>query len=281
MENVVTASAPVRSSTATLVILGPRNRLGEAANSLGSIHEAGAVHAVMISTTPSESSEKPPNDGLSVLEGLPLQFLNNAVAAQRLSSLPTVVWWRGGPPDAFEGIAELADRVVLDAEDPLPLWKAAPAVFESTALTDVRWAALTRWRAAMAHFFDLPQICGKSRTFTRLAVTGADTPACALFAGWLDGSLGWKQRVRVELSRGSAPMEAVTLEGSGVRLSLSLMPASTCLTTDARIGDLIVASRVVSLGDQRLPALISQELRVRSRDIAFERALQATLDAGI
>jgi glucose-6-phosphate dehydrogenase assembly protein OpcA len=273
------ASAPARSTLATLVILGPRQRLREAATILGSMDEAGAVRAVMISTTVPESSQTPPDEGLSAIEGLPLQFLDNAVAAQRLSSLPAVVWWRGGPPDAFEGIAELADRVVLDSDDPLPLWHLAPAVFERTALTDVRWASLTRWRAAMAHFFDLPQICGKSRTFTRLTVKGDDKAACALFAGWLDVSLGWKRRVPIELSRGGSPLEEVTLEGSGVCLSLTLTSPATCLTTDARIADHIVASRVVSLGDQGLPALISQELRVRSRDIAFERALQAALEA--
>ena len=32
-------------------------------------------------------------------------------------------------------------------------------------------------------------------------------------------------------------------------------------------------SRVVSLGDQRLTTLICEELRIRSRDPAFERAV--------
>jgi glucose-6-phosphate dehydrogenase assembly protein OpcA len=279
MENLVSASLPVRSSTATLVIVGPRERLSEAATSLATIHEAGAVRAVLISTTPSGSAPPAPDDDLHAIEGLPLQFLNNAVAAQRLSSLPTVIWWRGGPPDALEGIAALADRVVLDAEDPLPLWSRAPAVFESTALTDVRWASLTRWRAAMAHFFDLPQICDQRDAFTRLTVTGSDRALCGLFAGWLDVSLGWQGRVTVDLKPGGAAMDSATLEGPRMCLSLSLLHASTCVNTDARIGDQVVASRVVSLGDQRLPALMSQELRVRSRDLAFERALQSALDA--
>jgi glucose-6-phosphate dehydrogenase assembly protein OpcA len=275
----MTPTLPVRSSTATLVIVGPRDRLGEAATSLSAIHEAGAVRAVLISTTPSESAPARTHDDLDAIEGLPPQFLNNAIAGLRLSSLPTVVWWRGGPPDSLEGIAALADRVVLDAEDALPLWSRAPAVFESTALTDVRWAGLTRWRAALAHFFDLPQICEASPTFTRLVLTGNDHASCALFAGWLDASLGWEGRVAVDLTGGAAPMESVTLEGAGARLSLRLLPNSTCLSTEARIGEQVVASRVVSLGDQRLPALMSQELRVRSRDLAFELALQSTLNA--
>jgi hypothetical protein len=31
----------------------------------------------------------------------------------------------------------------------------------------------------------------------------------------------------------------------------------------------------VSLGDQRLPVLIAEELRIRARDLAFERAIAA------
>jgi hypothetical protein len=39
-----------------------------------------------------------------------------------------------------------------------------------------------------------------------------------------------------------------------------------------------VASRVLSLGSQTLGALMTEELRVRSRDLAFERALERALD---
>jgi hypothetical protein len=34
-------------------------------------------------------------------------------------------------------------------------------------------------------------------------------------------------------------------------------------------------ARVVPFGDDRLPALLTEELRVRSRDLAFESALRA------
>ena len=90
--------------------------------------------------------------------GLRPEYVNNAIAGVRLSSLPTVVWWRGGRPEGLDGVATLADRVVLDAEDPWPLWARTPPLFEHTAFTDMRWARLTRWRAAMAHFFDLPEV---------------------------------------------------------------------------------------------------------------------------
>jgi glucose-6-phosphate dehydrogenase assembly protein OpcA len=238
-----------------------------------------SVRVVLISTSPSSPSPRQSNDDVATIEGLPLGYLNNAIAALRLSSLPSVVWWRGGPPDALAGVATLADRVVLDAENPEPLWHRAPDLFERTALTDVRWARLTRWRAVMAHFFDLAPVRDASRTFTRLRVRGHDQPLCALFAGWLDASLGWDGRVAIIREEASAPLSAVTLEGQGASLELQLLPATTCVSADARVHGQPLASRVVSLGDQSLPSLISQELRVRSRDFAFERALARTLPA--
>ena len=92
------------------------------------------------------------------IAGLAPRYLNNAVAALRLSSLPAVVWWRGGSIEALDGLANLADRLVLDTVDPDAAWARADTLFERTALTDLRWTALTRWRAALAHLFDLPQV---------------------------------------------------------------------------------------------------------------------------
>ena len=46
----------------------------------------------------------------------------------------------------------------------------------------------------------------------------------------------------------------------------------------ARMGE-GATSRVVSLGDDSLVAVLTQELRIRSRDQAFERALRAMVGA--
>lgn len=275
----MTVATPAFSRSGTLIIVGPAARLAEARASLGGINEAVSVRVVLISTSPSSPIPLQTDDDVATIDGLPLGYLNNAIAALRLSSLPSVVWWRGGPPDALAGVATLADRVVLDAEHPEPLWDRAPDLFERTALTDVRWARLTRWRAAMAHFFDLAPVRDASRSFARLRVAGSDQPLCALFAGWLDASLGWDRRVAVVREEAPAALAAVTLEGPGTSLEIKLLPNTTCVSAEARMHGQALASRVVSLGDQSLPSLISQELRVRSRDFAFERALMRTLPA--
>ena len=74
-----------------------------------------------------------------------------------------------------------------------------------------------------------------------------------------------------------APIESVRLEGPSCRIELCILPNSTCLSTEGKVGSDLVASRVVSLGNQTLSTLLAEELRVRARDIAFERAVSAAL----
>jgi glucose-6-phosphate dehydrogenase assembly protein OpcA len=277
MENVMTTTAPARTHTATVVVVGPSARLTDAIEALGSVDLAGAVRSVLIPTDSSSAPSVPDKASVIAIAGLKADYLDNAIAALRLSSLPTIVWWRGGNPARLDGVASLADRVVLDAEDAAPLWRRAATLFERAAITDLRWARLTRWRAVLAHFFDLQQIRDAAPTFTRVAISGSDRALCTLFAGWLDASLGWQGRVSIELVGAAAdpPIGAVVLDGGAADITLRLLPNGTCLDTAARTSERTIASRVASLGDQRLPALLAQELRVRSRDPAFERAIAA------
>lgn len=275
----MTTPALTRARTATLVIAGPSERLSEPLDILGANEEdAGSLHIVRISTG-GDAGVIDGRPDIVTIEGLRPEYINNAIAAVRLSSLPTVVWWRGGPPEGVDGVARLADRVVIDVEDPWPVWQRTPPLFEQASLTDIRWARLTRWRAAMAHFFDLPQVRDAAPSFVRLSVTGHDRAQCALFAGWLDASLDWKGRVApaCEPGESSMPMESVTLAGDAGELRLQLLPNGSCVHTQASLARDILASRVVSLGDQSLRGLLAEELRVRSRDLAFERALERAL----
>ncbi len=274
----MTAPVLARARTATLVIAGSAARLSEAVDMLrANEDDAGSLHIVRVVT----EGDAGVDEGADVvtIQGLRPEYVNNAIAAVRLSSLPTVIWWRGGSPEGVDGAVGLSDRLVLDVEDPWPVWRRIPPLFEQAAITDIRWARLTRWRAAMAHFFDLSQVRAASASFSSLSISGGDRAQCALFAGWLDASLGWKGRVVPQNSSAAsgAPMETVTLAGDAGELSLNLLPDTTCVNTQARLGTEILASRVVSLGDQSLRTLLAEELRVRSRDLAFERAVERAL----
>lgn len=273
--STATEPAPARALTATVVVVGTRERLPDAAGALEGLR--GVVRAILISTGAESTPPIQTTGDVTAIEGLRPEYVNNAVAALRLSSMPTLVWWRGGLPESLAGLAELADRMVLDEEDPSATWSRASTIVERTALSDLRWTRLTRWRALMAHFFDIPAVREAASAFTRLRIEGSDVHAGRLFAGWLRANLGAHEGLTVDIHRvtDAAPLERVTLGDDTQALELALLPGRTCVRTATRINGHAAASRTVSLGDQRLTALIAEELRVRSRDLTFERALAA------
>jgi hypothetical protein len=58
------------------------------------------------------------------------------------------------------------------------------------------------------------------------------------------------------------------------------MPGRTCVEAVASVEGHPGASQTISLGDQGLAALLNEELRIRVRDMAFEKALGALHSAG-
>jgi glucose-6-phosphate dehydrogenase assembly protein OpcA len=264
------------AAIATVVIVAPRGRIREAADALAQAAEYNGVRAILIVA----DADAPPRVRAApagiLLEGLKVNYFDNAVAALRLSSLPTLVWWRGGSADVLPGLAALADRLVLDAPDPATVWPLVGQLAEQTAVTDIRWARLTRWRTLMAHFFDIPEVRHASASFHTLQIHGADAHAARLFAGWLLSSLHTKDRIDVRVADvpGGNPIESIRLSNAERRLTLRLAESRTCVITSVE-SDVGEASRIVSLGDQSLAALIAEELRVRSRDTTFERAVSA------
>src|SRR3954468_1609852 len=87
-----------RALTATIVVVGPHDRLVEAADAVEDLTDIG-VRAILISNGTNPAPTVRMLDHAVTLEGLRPEYLNNAVAALRLSSLPTLVWWRGGAPE--------------------------------------------------------------------------------------------------------------------------------------------------------------------------------------
>jgi malonyl CoA-acyl carrier protein transacylase len=262
--------------TATVVVVGPPERLTAPAEALAQLTDI-AIRAILISYGSSATPIVRVLDQAVALDGLTPHYLNNAVAALRLSSLPTLVWWRGGPPELLDGLADLADRLVLDADDPTPLWARVSAIAERSAISDLRWTRLTRWRALMAHFWDIPEVRAAAPAFNRLRIEGSDRQAARLYAAWLMSTLKWSPAtVEVHERPGGEAIECVEVGDGQQSLVLRTASGSTCIETAARVrgyaGDV---SRIVSLGDRSLCALMADELRIRSRDFAFERAVAA------
>jgi glucose-6-phosphate dehydrogenase assembly protein OpcA len=274
VEDVVTNE--VLSRIATVVIVGEPKRIEEGAAALEQAEDRAAVRAILISTGNNPAPAVHTEQHAIIVEGLQPQFVNNALAALRLSSLPTLVWWRGGDPQRLEGLAALADRVVLDLEDPRPAWGAAVSLFETSAFSDLRWTRLTRWRALMAHFFDIPAV--RASTFERLEIEGSDRHAARLYAGWMQASLGWAGNVAIEYRQNAGPeIQAIRLRGESHDLRLRLASSGSCIEAAAQVRQGPESARTVMLDNQSLAALIDEELRVRARDYAFERALRQAL----
>ena len=263
--------------TATLVIAGTAERLVEAAKALHDLTDIG-VRAVLISYGEQAEPSVRVSGHAVALEGLRAEYLNNAVAALRLSSLPTLVWWRGGATSTLEGLARLADRLVLDALDPTDVWAQVAVLAEKTAVSDLRWARLTRWRALMSHFFDLPDVLAAASRLRTLRIEGADRNTAKLFAGWIASTLRWPRGQSYDFREkaGGASIEAVALGDGSPDLLLRLASTGTCVETAARVNGADMASRIVALGDQGLASLLGEELRIRARDLAFERAVAAS-----
>jgi glucose-6-phosphate dehydrogenase assembly protein OpcA len=265
--------------TATVVVVSPPDRLPEAAAALDGLTDIG-VRAVLISYGTNDSPPVRVSERTVTLEGLRQEYLNNAVAALRLSSLPTLVWWRGGAAaESLDGLANLADRLVLDAPDPRDVWRRLPALASRVNVSDLRWTRLTRWRALMAHFFDMPDVQASLQHFTRLRVAGADPHCARLYAGWLLSAMKCERPPRVEIQGGgSGAVERVELGAEGLSLTLDLSGGGTCVETSAEKKGGASASRIVWLGDQGLATFLGEELRIRARDLAFERAVAAAED---
>jgi glucose-6-phosphate dehydrogenase-like protein OpcA len=266
--------APARALIATVIVVGPPERLIPAAEAIEHIGDVG-VRAILISEGTQAEPVARVTDNAVAVSGLAPGYLNNAVAALRLSSLPAAVWWRGGSTAAFADLADLADRLIMDIDQPDDLWSAAVRLFDRTALTDLRWAALTRWRAALAHLFDLPNVRRTAATLKTVTIDAAEGPSGRLFAGWLRSSLPWPAgaaiSIRVKHMQHASPLECVTLECDGPPITLKMREGRACFQATA--GNSSESERIVPADEISLSSLIGEELGVRTRDLAFERAL--------
>ena len=274
----------MRALVATVVAVGPDDRLNDAAETLRELGDAGTVRGILISPGDDPAPQPNVSGNTVLLRGIKAPYLNNAVAALRLSSLPTLVWWRGGSEDLLEGLADLADRIVLDEVEPEGIWRRAVQYFADSAFSDLRWARLTQWRALMAHFFDIPEVRAAARQFTRLHIRASDPTSARLFAAWLTSSLRFADRFAVDVDHDQASADGsvlreVTLGNGEQALSITYAADAACLETLVSVHGHRSASRVVSLVNLNLAALMTEELRIRARDVALERALQALVGA--
>jgi glucose-6-phosphate dehydrogenase assembly protein OpcA len=264
-----------RVFTATVVAVVGTGDKDDVRETLGALGATG-VRPMIVSL--GKQAEPPHRDenGMTVIEGLLPQYLDNAVASLRLSSLPTLAWWRADEPGILEDLAALVDRVVLDVDRPDHVWELVPDLAAVSAVSDLRWTRLTRWRELLAQCFDIPEVRHLASDFTDAEIAGSDEYQLRLAGGWLRSRLPGGKRLKVNLSnRGSASLESLQLSAAEGTLEVRLLPSGTCMETVLKLPRRDPSRRVVAAGDRRLQALMDEELRVRSRDLAFEDAVRA------
>lgn len=271
----MTATPARRALTATVIAVGPADRTRDAVAVLQALSAQTSVRNVLITLGTNPEAEIHHDGDVVTVDGLLPRYLNNVVARLRVSSMPSLAWWRGGEPSELEGLAQLVDRISLDSVDPRQDWETARRIREAAAITDLRWAKLTRWRNLMAQFFDIPETRAGAAAFSQLDIRAADPHAARLFASWMAARLPAGKGLAVDVADagGGATIDSVTLAGGATRLMLRLLANGTCIESSVERDGEVIASRVGPAGDERLEALLAEELRVRSRDLAFEEAL--------
>ena len=266
----------VHAQTATIVAVCTIERIAETSDALASLRDRSAVRTILISLGDNPQPAIEVEQDLITIRQIVPRYLNNAVALLRLSSLPSIAWWRGGDVALLPDLAALVDRLVLDAKDPRDAWAVVPQLAPMTMVGDLRWTALTRWRNLMAQFFDVPTVRESSGSFSRLEISAGDLFAARLFAGWMTARLPEGGTLTTEISSTPAGdgLQSVTLSGPRHRLSLALGPGNLCIETSIEASGQSVMSRVVPLGARTAEALMADEMRVSARDVAFEEALR-------
>jgi glucose-6-phosphate dehydrogenase assembly protein OpcA len=272
------ADAP-RALAGTVIGVVPREEQRSAADVLMALAQIAAIRPVVISLGDSPEPPIEHHDGAVTVKGLLPKYLNNVVASLRLSSLPTGGWWRSGQQEPLRDFAVLVDRLILDVDDPKDVWPRVAELTPLAAVTDVRWARVTRWRDLLAQFFDVPGIQRLERPFDRLEITGGDAHDSRLLAGWLRARLPGGASLGVSLRQeGKVPVQSVALHGGAASAALELLPDGTCVRATWRLdGDTRTGSRIVGLGARDKTKLLAEELRIRARDRAFEEAVKEAL----
>jgi glucose-6-phosphate dehydrogenase assembly protein OpcA len=249
--------------------------------------------------------------------------LRSVVVPLMVPDLPIFLWWRKPLSDdpthasrereLFDGLAKLADRVVIDSAhltDPAAqlhrLAEAIRARRAHAAFSDLAWARLTTWRQLVAQFFDGPAVSYADR-ITDVTVEynaqGVVSPEPLLLAGWLASRLDWKPAAQTRGEGSSQPSEhALVRKGGEVRLRFERSQRagaddvtgitikadhgaavfSVCRTQDAsglaariEVTGQPPVQRVVRARDHSTAEMVSKELELLKHDVQYEEALNA------
>jgi glucose-6-phosphate dehydrogenase assembly protein OpcA len=243
------------------------------------------------------------------VEGPPAEHLESLAGPLLIPDLPAFLWYPNATlPDQSSGMLSLTNRLILDsgpAEDHEAFLRAAFDLCRTgvPAVADLQWTALSLWRALVADLFTPPERAGDLPEITRVEVQygSAGESQALLLAGWLASALDWRpeQTSKTESVRKlylSAPSGMVTIDlhQDNLEPALSLVRLRSrqltleirvsrrgehaCACTTVKRAEKILGERTVRLCSSSTGALLSEELCLPGRDLAYEAALHKTVE---
>jgi glucose-6-phosphate dehydrogenase assembly protein OpcA len=148
-----------------------------------------------------------------MLQGSAVSSINSIVSPLLKPDLPVYLWWLRDMPNEhhlFEGLTALSTHLIVDSdsfsqpEESMSILASLINTTTNSALSDLNWGRITRWRELIAQFFDsqeyLPYLNGLERIEIEHSVAPASSvqatkpnPTSALLlAAWLKLRLGWR-----------------------------------------------------------------------------------------
>jgi len=237
--STVTGGANMRTSVMTHCAWVPPRWLDAAEQTLAGLAERHPSRTLLLVPLPDEADGIDADVALRCFragdrhvcsEVIELRLRGNRVQAPAsivlpllISDLPVFCRWRGEPPFGeapWEQLVELADRVVVDSSEWDELrYDELSRAFDLAAVSDIAWARLLPWRAALAQRW--PEIAEQE---VRIAGPRAEA---ALLRGWLTARLNRTIRPVVE-----ADELAVRLGGEELRPPTYDRPSPSDLLSD-------------------------------------------------
>ena len=246
-------------------------------------------------------------------EGPPAEHLETLAGPLLISDLPTFLWYPDGlSPSSpeFAGLAEIADRVILDSASSaggdcgLSFGELVELLEreDAPAIGDLQWVRLSPWRALVAESFNQAERAGELGRIRSVEIMHAPDGECRalLFVGWLASRLGWEPRSARDTGEEG---REVSFAGPSGEVVASLSPASSGARfrsvrlhsdeytyevarnrdlsearTTVKRGDETLGELAVHLGNFDLGAVLGEELRFRGRDEVYEAALRMAVE---
>jgi glucose-6-phosphate dehydrogenase assembly protein OpcA len=178
---------------------------------------------------------------------------------------PVVTWWHGEVPEkiAYDPLGVFAERRITDvlrAGDPKSALQQRAADF-APGDTDLAWARLTPWRAALASAFD----GARHRPESAIVHGGVNEPSARLLSGWLSARL--KMHVSIE-GTDDEPVSGVDIGfADGKTTRAKLEGSSLVLRREGQ------EDSYMPFGERPLGELLAEELRRLDHDHVYAEAL--------